>query len=88
MASIFVDQIRQGGPVTVTDRRMPRFFMTLPEAARLVIAAVVLACGGEVFVTKMPVMRIPDLARVMFELLAPAYGHGPNNIEIKFSSSN
>lgn len=81
---IFAEQIRQGGPVTVTDKRMTRFFMTLSEAARLVIEAGVLACGGEVFVTKMPVMRISDLAQAMVELLAPVYGHDPDNIKIKF----
>lgn len=84
---IFADQIRQGGPVTVTDRRMTRFFMTLPEAARLVLAAGVRACGGEVFVTKMPVMRIPDLAQALIELLAPLYGYDPNNLEIKYGQA-
>jgi len=58
--------------------------MTLEEAARLVMEAGMLACGGEVFVTKMPVMRILDLAQAMIELLAPAYGLDPREVEIQF----
>jgi FlaA1/EpsC-like NDP-sugar epimerase len=81
---IFADQIRRGLPVTVTDIKMTRFFMTLREAAHLVLEACTLACGGEVFVTKMPVMRILDLAQAMIELLAPAYGFEPEDLEIRF----
>jgi FlaA1/EpsC-like NDP-sugar epimerase len=51
---IFMEQIKRGGPVTVTDIRMTRFIMTVQEAAKLVIKAAAIACGGEVFVTKMP----------------------------------
>lgn len=79
---IFASQIRGGGPVTVTDGRMTRFFMTLEEAVRLVLEACTLACGGEVFVTKMRVMRILDLAQAMIELLAPAHGYHPDDIPI------
>ncbi len=81
---IFTDQIRRGLPVTVTDLNMTRFFMTLEQAARLVLEACLLACGGEVLVTKMPVMRILDLAQAMIELLAPVYGHDPEELEIRF----
>jgi FlaA1/EpsC-like NDP-sugar epimerase len=63
---------------------MTRFFMTLKEAVKLVLEACVISCGGEVFVTKMPVMRIPDLAQAMIELLAPAYGFVPKKIPIRF----
>ncbi len=79
---IFVEQIRKGGPVTLTDRRMTRFVMTVEEAAHLVLASCTLAKGGEVFITKMPVLRIEDLARVMIEELAPRFGHDPVSIEI------
>lgn len=79
---LFVKQIRQGGPITLTDQRMTRFVMTMAEAARLVLQSLVLARGGEVFVTKMPVVRIPDLAEVMIELLAPRCGYSPQDIEI------
>ncbi|MEJ2069735.1 MAG: polysaccharide biosynthesis protein [Syntrophobacterales bacterium] len=81
---VFEEQIRRGGPVTITDPNMTRFFMTKEEAVNLVLEACVLACGGEVFVTKMPVMRIVDLAQAMIALLAPAYGFAPQEISLEF----
>jgi FlaA1/EpsC-like NDP-sugar epimerase len=81
---VFYKQIKQGGPVTVTDPRMTRFIMTIPEAARLVIEACTLAKGGEVFISKMPVIRIIDLAAVMIEALAPEFGHNPEDIRIEY----
>lgn len=65
---LFLQQIKRGGPVTLTDERMTRFIMTIEEAGRLVLRSLTLARGGEVFVTKMPVARIIDLAEVMVEL--------------------
>lgn len=79
---LFMKQIRNGGPVTVTDRRMTRFIMTPQEAARLVLKSITISKGGEVFVTKMPVVRIIDLAEMMIELLAPQYGYKPSDIKI------
>lgn len=66
---LFRQQILSGGPVTITDERITRFFMTIPEAAQLVIQAGAMASGGDVFVLDMgePV-RIVDLARNMIEL--------------------
>jgi len=66
---LFRQQIRNGGPVTVTHPEVTRFFMTIPEAAQLVVQAGAMALGGEVFVLDMgqPV-RIMDLARRMIEL--------------------
>jgi FlaA1/EpsC-like NDP-sugar epimerase len=66
---IFRNQIFNGGPVTLTDKNMTRFVMSIKEAVELVLNSVIEAKGGEVFVTKMPVMRIEDLAIAMIEAL-------------------
>lgn len=79
---IFHNQIAKGGPVTLTDTEMTRFVMSIRDAVRLVIDSAELARGGEVFITKMPVIRIADLARVMIEELAPQYGYDPAKIEV------
>jgi len=66
---IFQEQIRKGGPLTITDKRMQRYFMTIPEAAQLVLQASTIGNGGEVFVLHMgePV-RIIDLAETLISL--------------------
>lgn len=79
---IFKKQIQKGGPVTLTDEQMTRFIMSIREAVRLVIDSAFIARGGEVFVTKMPVIQIKDLAEVMIQELAPVYGHKPEDIKI------
>jgi FlaA1/EpsC-like NDP-sugar epimerase len=84
---LFQRQITRGGPLTLTDPQMTRFIMTLEEAVRLVMDSTFLARGGEVFVTKMPAIRISDLARVMIEALAPRRGLAPEQVEIKIIGS-
>ena len=89
VAPLFREQIRRGGPVTVTDPEVERYFMTIPEAAQLVIQASALAQGGDVFLLDMgePV-RILDLARRMIQLsgLTVRDEVQPNgDIEIQFT---
>jgi len=80
---IFHNQIAQGGAITLTHPDMTRFVMSIKEAAKLVIDSAMMARGGEVFITKMPVVRISDLAKAMTEELAPLYGHDPEKVNIK-----
>lgn len=61
----FIDQIRSGGPLTFTDRRMTRFFLTLREAIGLLFKASENSIGGETFVMNMPACYITDLAEVL-----------------------
>ena len=77
---IFKEQIKKGGPVTVTHKDIIRFFMLIPEACRLVLEAGTMGKGGEIFVFDMgePV-RIADLAQRMIDL------SGAKNIEIKYT---
>lgn len=66
---VFKRQIEQGGPVTVTDERITRFFMTIPEACQLVLEAGTMGSGGEIFVFDMgESIKIIDLAKQMIKL--------------------
>ena len=77
---LFKEQIKRGGPVTVTDENIVRYFMLIPEACKLVLEAGTKGNGGEIFVFDMgqPV-KIVDLAQRMIRL------SGAKNVEIKFT---
>jgi len=86
---LFQEQIRRGGPVTVTHRDVIRYFMTIPEAAQLVLQAGSMAKGGDVFVLDMgrPV-RIDDLARRLISLMGLTVRDATNpdgDIEIEYT---
>ena len=78
---LFQRQIEQGGPITVTDERVTRFFMTIPEACQLVLEAGTMGEGGEIFVFDMgESVKIIDLAKKMIQLSGLELG---KDIEIK-----
>ncbi len=80
---LFAKQIQNGGPITVTHPDMRRFFMDIPSAARLILKAGMLSQGSEIFILKMPAIRIMDLAEEMRVVLAPQYGFDPEDILIE-----
>ena len=80
---IFLRQIKNGGPITVTSGEMTRFFMSIKQAVNLVLKAAQITEGGEILILKMKSLRIIDLAEVMIEELAPRYGYKPSEIHIK-----
>ncbi len=86
---LFKEQIARGGPVTVTDPRIIRYFMTIPEASQLVIQAGAMGLGGDVFVLDMgEPIRIVDLAKRMIHLSGLEIkdaDHPAGDIEISFT---
>ena len=78
---LFKKQIEQGGPITITDKRVTRFFMTIPEACQLVLEAGAMGKGGEIFVFDMgKPIKIEELAKKMIKLSGLEEG---KDIEIK-----
>jgi FlaA1/EpsC-like NDP-sugar epimerase len=64
----FIEQIKSGGPITLTDHQMTRFFLTLEEAIQLLFKASIDSIGGETFVMNMPACYIKDLAEVLMDV--------------------
>jgi len=78
---LFEEQIRQKKPITITNPEMTRFMMSVSDTIELVFKTTLLAKGGEVFVLKMPVVRLGDLVDVIIETYAEKYHHKKEAIE-------
>ncbi len=79
---IFLNQIKEGKALTLTSKEMSRFVMSINQAAQLVLDSVTLANGGEIFVTKMPVINIFDLAKAMINEFSIKYDRTPEDLYI------
>lgn len=80
---LFIQQIRDGGPVTLTHHDVRRFFMSIPQAVELALQGSLHARGGEIFILKMPVLRISDLITALIRVYAPRFGRKPEDIEVR-----
>ncbi len=81
LVPVIAAQVAKGGPVTVTDPRMTRFLMTIADAVGLVLEAGAVAEGGEVFILKMPAVRVGDLIQAIVDVAATRYGKDPASIK-------
>jgi len=77
------NQIKNGGPITLTNKNMKRFFMTKKQSVDLILKATEYAKGGETFVLKMPLILLNDLFDVMKIIIAPKYNLNSNDIKTK-----
>jgi FlaA1/EpsC-like NDP-sugar epimerase len=80
---LFEEQIRTKKSITITHEKMTRFVMSLSNTIDLVFRATVMAKGGEIFILKMPVVKLGDLAEVVIETYAEKYGFRKQEIEKK-----
>ena len=76
-------QVARGGPVTITDPEMTRYLMPIGDAVQLCLEAMARMQGGEVFILRMPRVRVGDLVEVLVEAYAPQFGYRPDEIEIE-----
>lgn len=76
-------QIASGGPITLTDPDMTRYLMPVSEAIDLCLQAMEAMRGGEVFILKMPRVRVGDLVRVLVEAYAPQNGRHPDEVAVE-----
>ena len=87
VTQVFLKQISQGGPITLTDSNMSRFVMSIEDSVKLILDSAKIGKGGEVFITKMPVIMIKDLAKAMIEIFSSKFGYKPKDIKIKIIGS-
>jgi len=81
---LFEEQIRQKKPITITDPEMTRFMMSISNTIDLVFKASLLAKGGEIFILKMPVVKMGDLIDVIIEVYAQKYGYRTTEVKRTF----
>lgn len=80
---LFIDQVRNGGPLTVTNPDMTRFVMPVDEAVDLTLEAAERLTGGEIFILKMPSFRLAQLVETIRQVVAPKFGYAPDDIEVE-----
>jgi FlaA1/EpsC-like NDP-sugar epimerase len=80
---LFINQILKNKEITITDPEMTRFLMSIPQAANLVFKAAMYSNGGELFILKMPVVRVIDIAEVLIEIISEIKGFKKNEVKIK-----
>ena len=80
---VFVKQIQDTGKITLTNPDMTRFVMPISKAVDLVLKSAPIAQGGEIFVFKMPVIKMGDFAEVIIEKFGPKYGYKPDDVVIE-----
>ena len=80
---LFLDQLERRKPLTLTHPEMTRFMMSIPQAIELIMRAAKWAIGGEVFIFKMPAVRLGDLKDAVVELYAEEFGYSPESFETK-----
>jgi len=80
---LFEEQIKANKQITITDPDMTRFVTSLSNAIEFILKIAELACSGEIFILKMPALKVKDLAEVIIEELAKKYEYNPRSIEIE-----
>lgn len=83
LVPIIQQQVAGGGPVSITSVHATRFMMTIPEAAGLILKAGQVAEGGEIFILKMPRLRVSDLIDVLVKRAAPRSGRCPDEVAVR-----
>jgi len=80
---LFLRQIQDGGPITITDPQMTRFVLGMSQATDLLFKTMELSKGGEIFILKMPALRVLEFAELVIEEFCNKYGYDKNKIDIK-----